>query len=240
MFSFPPLTPVVKQLIITLFSAFVLELLLENFAHIPVIATLSFDPTNLGPLSLLQLFSYVLIQNPREVMALLLDLLFLWLIVSPFESAFGRRHTLELMAAGTLAGSLTVLLVAQVAPIPGWMLLGSHTMAYAGMTAMAQVMGAGRKILLFGVVPMSSRQLLLVLVGFSFLSFLASRDHLMLASSLGAMLAGIGYIKYMSRAPRPSTRSKRPATRFRVVRGGSDPRSDSRGRDDSDRPKWLN
>ena len=68
MFSFPPLTPVVKRLIITLFGAFVLELLLENFAGIPVIKTLAFDPVDLGPLSLLQLVSYVLIQNPREVM----------------------------------------------------------------------------------------------------------------------------------------------------------------------------
>jgi membrane associated rhomboid family serine protease len=232
-FSFPPLTPVVKKLVITLFGAFVLELLLENFAGIPVIKTLAFDPVDLGPLSLLQLVSYVLIQNPREVMGLMIDLLFMWLIMSPFESAFGRRHTIELSLAGTLGGSLAAGLVAQVAPIPGWMLLGSHTIAYAGMTAMAQVMGSGRTIMLFGVVPMTSRQLLLVLAGFSFLSFLATRDHLQLASSLGAMAAGIGYVKYMSRAPRPSARSKRPSTRFRVVRGGG-------GRDDSDRPKWLN
>jgi len=193
----------------------------------------------LGPLSLLQLFSYVLVQtnSPNAVMGLLIDLLFLWLIVSPFESAFGRRHTFELMAAGALAGSLSVLAVALVTPpLPGWALYGSHTLSYAGMAAMTQVMGSGRKILLFGVMPLTSRQLLLVLVGFSFLSFLATRDYLMLASSLGAMLAGIGYVKYMSRAPRPSSRSKRPATRFRVVRGGGG----GGGRDDSDRPKWLN
>lgn len=233
MFSFPPLTPVVKKLIITLFCAFVLELLLENFAGIPVIATLAFDPIDLGPLSVVQLVSYVLVQRKTEVMGLLIDLFFMWLIISPFESAFGRRHTIELCLAGALGGSLAAGLLAQVAPLPGWMLLGSHTIAYAGMAAMAQVMGAGRTILLFGVMPMTSRQLLLVLAGFSLLSFLATRDHLMLASSLGAMAAGIGYVKYMSRAPRPSSRSKRPSTRFRVVRGGG-------GRDDSDRPKWLN
>lgn len=232
MFQFPPLTPVVKKLIITLFCAFVLELLLENFAGVPVIQTLAFDPNDVGPLSLVQLVSYVLIQNPREVFGLLIDLFFMWLIISPFESAFGRRHTIELALAGTLGGSLAALLVAQLLPIPGWRLLGSHTIAYAGMAAMAVVIGGGRKILLFGVVPMTSRQLLLVLAGFSLLSYLATRDHLQLASSLGAMAAGIGYVKYMSRAPRPSSR-KRPATRFRVVRGGG-------GRDDSDRPKWLN
>jgi membrane associated rhomboid family serine protease len=230
-FQFPPLTPVVKKLIITLFCAFVLELLLQNFAGIPVIETLAFDPGDLGPLSVVQLVSYVLIQNPREVFGLLIDLFFMWLIISPFESAFGRRHTIELALAGTLGGSLSALIVAQLLPIPDWRLLGSHTIAYAGMAAMAVVMGGGRTILLFGVVPMTSRQLLLVLAGFSLLSYLATRDHLQLASSLGAMAAGIGYVKYMSRAPRPSR--KRPSTRFRVVRGGG-------GRDDSDRPKWLN
>jgi membrane associated rhomboid family serine protease len=234
-FSFPPLTPVVKQLIITLFSAFVLELLLENFAGVPVIHSLAFDPAHLGPFSVLQVVSYVLIQNPREVMGMLIDLLFMWLIMSPFESAFGRRHTLELILAGTLGGSLAALLVAQIAPIPGWLLLGSHTIAYGGMAAMTQVMG-GRSMLFFGVVPMTSRQLLMVLGGLSLLQFLATRDHLMLASSLGAMAAGIAYVKYMARTPRPSSRPKRPATRFRVVRGGGG----GSGSGDSDRPKWLN
>jgi membrane associated rhomboid family serine protease len=232
-FSFPPLTPVVKQLVITLFSAFVLELLLENFAQVPVIHSLALDPAHLSPLSVFQFVSYVLIQNPREVMGMLIDLLFMWLIMSPFEAAFGRRHTLELILAGTLGGSLATVLVAQVAPIPGWLLLGSHTIAYGGMAAMTQVMG-GRSMMFFGVVPMNSRQLLLVLGGLSLLQFLASRDHLMLASSLGSMAAGIAYVKYMARPPRPSSRAKRPATRFRVVRGGGG------GSDDSDRPKWLN
>jgi membrane associated rhomboid family serine protease len=234
-FSFPPLTPVVKNLIITLFCAFVLQVVL-NFAHISV-EMLALDPAHLGPLTILQVVSYVLVRpiSEGQIFGLLVDLFFLWLIVSPFESAFGRRHTIELMLAGTLGGSLVVLPVALFAPSPNpaWVLFGSQSLTFAGMAAMTQMIGAGRKIMLFGVVPMTARQLLLAIVGFSLLSFLISRDHLMFVSSLGAMAAGIGYVKYMSRAPRPSARSKRPATRFRVVRGGG-------GSDDSDRPKWLN
>jgi membrane associated rhomboid family serine protease len=240
-FSAPPLTPVVKKLIITLCSAFVLELLLQNFAAVPVLELLSLDPAQLGPGSLVQLFSYVLIEDPRAVMSMLIGLLFMWLIMSPFETAFGKRHTLELIAVGTLGGGLAAVAVAQLLPLPGWRLLGSHTIAYAGMAAMTQVMG-GRSMLFFGVVPMTSRQLLLVLAGLSLLQYLASKDHLMLASSLGAMLAGGGYVKYMARAPRPTPPKRPGATRFRVVRGGGGGSGSGKGSggDDSDRPKWLN
>jgi membrane associated rhomboid family serine protease len=244
-FSAPPLTPVVKKLIITLFAAFVLELLLQNFARFNIVSYLALNPVNRDlPLLLGQLLTYVLIEEPQAVGSLLIGLVFMWLIMSPFEAAFGRRHTLELMALGTLGGSLATVLAAQVVPIEGYRLYGSHTIAYAGMAAMTQVMGGGRRMLFFGVIPMTSRQLLLVLAGFSLLQYLATKDHLALASSLGAMLAGGGYVKYMARAPRPST-PKRPNTaRFRVVRGGGGSggsRSSDSDRDsDSDRPKWLN
>jgi membrane associated rhomboid family serine protease len=237
-FSFPPLTPVVKKLIIALFSAFVIELLLENFAGLPVSALLSLDPVHLGPLSLLQIFTYVVIEDPRGVMSMLIGLFFMWLILSPFESAFGRKHTLELMLAGTLGAAFAVIAIAQVAGIPGYRLYGSYPIAYAGMAAMTQVMRGGR-MLFFGVLPMTSRQLLLVLAGLSLLQFLASRDHLTLAGSLGAMIAGAGYVRYMARAPRPSQPKRSPNTRLRVVRGGGSG-SGSRDDGDSDRPKWLN
>jgi hypothetical protein len=231
-FSTPPLTPVVKQLIITLFAAFVLELILENFAGLHVIGLLALDPVQLGPASILQLFTYVFVEDPRGLGSMLVGLLFMWLIMSPFEAAFGKRHTIELAVAGTLGAGVSVVLAATVAPITPYLLFGSYPIAYAGMAAMTQVMRGGR-MLFFGVVPMTPRQLLLVLAGFSVLQYLVSRDHLMLIGSLGAMLAGIGYVKYMARPPR-SSKSKRRSS-LRVLRGGGMGKSG-----DSDRPKWLN
>jgi hypothetical protein len=250
-FSTPPLTPVVKKLIITLFSAFVIELLLQNFAGFQIVNVLALDPVHLGPASLFQLFTYVLIEDPRAVMSMLIGLFFMWLILSPFEATFGRRHTLELVAAGTLGSALVVILVALVAPITPYLLFGSYPIAYAGMAAMTQVMRGGR-MMFFGVVPMTSRQLLLVLVGLSVLQFLASKDHLMLAGSLGAMLAGAGYVKYMARPARPSPPKRSSPGHLRVVRGGGGPGGSAPGggsggpgsgaKDDGDgdRPKWLN
>ncbi|MET0385198.1 MAG: rhomboid family intramembrane serine protease [Polyangiales bacterium] len=235
MFSAPPLTPVVKKLIITLFAAFVLELLLQNFAQLDVASLLAFTPSELRPSTLHQLFTYVLI-GERDSLWLLVNLLFMWLIMSPFESAFGRRHTLELIGAGILGGSLAALLASFILPSTGDRLVGSNTIAYAGMAAMTQVMGS-RKMMFFGVVPMTARQLLLVLAGFALLHYLQTKQHLYLASSLGALAAGVGYVKYMARAPRPSAPKRPRNTRFRVLRGGG---GRGGGDDDSDRPKWLN
>jgi membrane associated rhomboid family serine protease len=232
-FSVPPLTPLVKKLLITLFSAFVLELLLENFAHVGVLALLALDPNHFGPLTITQMLTYVLVEDPRSVMSMLIGLFFMWIILSPFESTFGPRHTLQLALAGTLGASVMVVLVSLVAPITPYVLFGSYPIAYAGMAAMAQVIRGGR-MMVFGVVPMTSQQFLLLLAGLSVLQYLASKDHLMLFGSFGAMLAGAGYVKFMARPRRPTPPKRPGSTRFRVLRGGAG------GDGDGDRPKWLN
>jgi membrane associated rhomboid family serine protease len=228
----PPLTPLVKKLIIGLLAAFVLELVLENFLKIPVISVLALNPNTLTPLTLLQLVTYVVIEPPQQVMSMLIGLLFMWLILSPFEVTFGSRHTLELVLCGTVAASLAVVLVSLIAPAPGYLFFGSSSIAYAGMAAMTQVVRTGR-IMFFGVLPMTSQTLLLVLGGLALLQFLATKDHLMLAGSLVAMAAGIGYVRYMGRARRPPRGKRSVPPRFRVLRGGG-------GDGDGDRPKWLN
>ena len=236
MFSFPPLTPFVKKLLITLFSAFVLIITLERFAELPLSRLLALDPVGLGPLTPLQIFSYVLVERVSSVTPMLISLFFMWIILSPFEAAFGARSTFQLSLAGTVAAALGVILIALIAPYPGYQLYGSYPIAYAGMAAMTQVMRGGR-MWFFGVVQMTSRQLLAVLFGLSVVQFIISGDYFVLVASISAMLAGGGYVRYMARPPRRSG-SKRPgAARFRVLRGGG---GGGGGSDDSDRPKWLN
>lgn len=231
----PPLTPTVKKLIVGLLVAFVVELVAENFLHLPWVRTLALDTTHLGPLTLLQLFTYPLVEG-ANVMGMLIGLFFMWMILSPFEVTFGSKHTIELIVCGTVVAGIITLLVALVAPMPGYFLFGSNTIAYAGIAAMTQVIRNG-KIMLFGVLPMTGQQLLLAMVGISFLVFIASpnHDYLTLVSALSAMAAGIGYVRYMARAPKPPRRKSSSPPRFRVLRGGG---GSSDG--DSERPKWLN
>jgi membrane associated rhomboid family serine protease len=230
----PPLTPTVKKLIVGLFVAFVLELILGNFLGLDVFGALALRPRPVSVWTPLQLFTYVFVDDPRLVMSMLVNLLFMWLILSPFEVTFGSRHVLELSICGTLAGGVAAIAVAYLAPVDPSLLFGSRSIAYAGMAAMTQVIGRGR-IMFFGVLPMSSRTLLLVLVGMSFLFFLADKNYVSLVGSLAAMAAGIGYVRYMARAPRPPRRKGSAPPRFRVLRGGG-----GSGDGDSERPKWLN
>jgi membrane associated rhomboid family serine protease len=229
----PPLTPTVKKIIAGLFVSFVLELVLQNFVRFDVLNTLALNPAVLSPFTPIQLFTYVLVDDPRHVMSLLLNLFFMWLILSPFEVTFGSRHLLELIVCGILAAGVAAIIVSFVAPVVH-PLLGSSPIAYAGMAAMTQVIGRGR-IMFFGVVPMSSRMLLLVLAGLSFLFFLADQNYVALAGSLASIAAGIGYVRYMARTPKPPRRKSSSPPRFRVLRGGG-----GSGEGDSERPKWLN
>ena len=243
MFSAPPLTPVVKKLIIALFACFVTQVLIEfvRGSGNVMFNFLALDPRLTNPLLLLQMFSYVFVTDPTGLARLLFSLVFMWLIMSRFESTFGARHTIWLSVVGTLGGSVAALLAALVAK-PLIPLYGSTTITYAGMVATAQVM-AGRSMSLFGLVNVTSRQLIGGLIVLALLEFLISRDHVMFAALLGSMLAGGGYVKYMSRAPRRSSPPKRPGgTRFRVLRGGGGGTggSSAGGNGDSDRPKWLN
>lgn len=230
----PPLTPLVKKLIVGLLVAFVLELILLNFAHINVLAMLGLDPVNLTVLTPVQLVTHVLLEHPSQGQWVLINLVFMWLILSPFEVTFGARHTLELIVCGILAAAFAVIVLGLIAgaPIAGYRYVGSSSIAYAGMAAMTQVIRSGR-IMFFGVLPMTPQQLLLVLGGLALLQFLISTDYLALAGSIGALFAGIGYVRYMARAPRPPRGKRSVPPRFRVLRGGG-------GDGDGDRPKWLN
>lgn len=239
MYSAPPLTPVVKKLLIALSAVFVTQLVLEFFG-IREMRLLALDSAHLSPLTLVQMFTYVFVYDQGvDGLGFALSLLFIWLIVSDFERAFGPKRTLQLMLLGTLGGSLATVFMALIAPIPEYRLNGSFPIAYAGMAASAQIM-QGRSMSLFGLIPITSRQFAIGLVVLPLLLFLMSHNHLMLAAMYGSLLAGGGYVKYMGRSrPRP-TPSKRPgATRFRVLRGGGG--GGGSGSDgDSDRPKWLN
>lgn len=81
---------------------------------------------------------------------------------------------------------------------------------------------------------MTSNQLLWLLVGFSVLMFLATKNTAMLVGSLGAIAAGVGFVRWM-RGPgarRRTTRKRGPFHRFKVIEGGDDT--------GDKKPRWLN
>jgi hypothetical protein len=110
---------------------------------------------------------------------------------------------------------------------------GSEGLWLAGATAFATLNRHSR--FLFFFIPLTGQQLLIGLPVLQVLSFLFNKDLLALTASLAAIGAGLGYVRYMTRRPRPPRSKRSSGPRFRVVRGGG-----GSGSGESDRPKWLN
>jgi hypothetical protein len=229
MFVLPRLSSVVKKLIVALFVAYVLQLLVENWLGMPVVSLLAMNP---GSVALWQLMTYVLVDLSHPLM-FLIGLVFIWWALSPFEIGYGPKRTLQLCSASVLAASVPAWLVGFA--IPGSPpLFGSHPLWFGGIAAVTWL-SRDRQISLFGMMTMSAKQFLLLLLGMSVLMFLASKNHTQLVADLGAMAGGVGFVRWMKR-PRSGKTARKPATSrargFKVIRGG--------GGEDEDRPKWLN
>jgi hypothetical protein len=229
-FAFPRLSAVVKKLIIGLFAAYVAQLLLENWLGVPVASTLAMTPGGPG---LWQLLTYVLVDVGNPLM-FLFGLLFIWWALSPFEIGYGPKRTLQLCLCALLGASVPAYLTGLLVPASP-PLFGSSSLWFGGIAATTWLY-ADRSVSLFGMMAMSAKQFLLLMVGLSVLMFLASKNHTQLVASLGAMGGGIAFVRWMKRPRRPSIvrrpSSQRPSG-FKVIQGGG-------GSGDDGRPKWLN
>lgn len=228
MFSFPPLTPFLRKLLIGLAGFYVAELILQNWLGLPVYQWLALTPTELGPQILWQVFTHVLVwpPGPEAVFGVMISLVFLWWMIAPFEARFGERRTLQLCLVSALAAALPALIVGIVFPQPA-RLSGTSPLLLGAIGAFAWSLRGRGTLSFFGVLPMRPEQIILLVAGVSVVFFLASRNVLDLVANLGALAGGVGFVQWMRRPPRRGVRRKR-ANPFRVV-----PPAD-------DRPRWLN
>ena len=149
------------------------------------------------------------------------------------------RHSLKKAKYGLVkseAFSLFELPSLTLAQLPGSPpLFGSHPIWFGAIAAVTWLY-RDQQISLFGMLAMSARRFLLLLLGMSVLMFLASKNHIQLVADLGAVAGGVGFVRWMKR-PRSPRAARKPSSRargFKVIRGGGG----AEGGDD--RPKWLN
>lgn len=235
MFRFPPLTPTVRKALIAFSVAFLLETIADNWLQMGVVSLLALQ---IGPITYQtawQVFTYVFAQelSPGGFTALLIHLLFLWLMVSPFEELYGPRRTLQLMVLSTLAAALPAVAVGLF--IPSAPLFGLSPILLGAIAAFAWSMRGRGRLSFFGVIPMSAMQLLYLILGMSFVFFLLTKNLAALVADLGAIAGGILLIEWIASPPRRRSSRKRSSSGpMRVIRGGRDS-----GRS-NDPPRWLN
>lgn len=236
-FNFPPLTPLVKKLLIGLGVAFVTVAVLDLFGlHLYPLLALDLNYTGGVPYSLAwSTFTYWAIYQPvpDTLFNALLSALMIYFFLSPFETTFGAKRAVILCIVGTLSAAAATVALAFF--IPRSHLYGAGVISAAAFGAFP-VLFRDQEIMLFPLlIKMKPWTALLIGLGISALMAVLSRDPHMFVAHAAAMGAGVGYAKWLVRPQKPKPTSKKRSRRagapdLRVIEGGGD----------DERPRWLN
>jgi membrane associated rhomboid family serine protease len=233
MFRFPPLTPFVKKLLIALFGTWILQIILQNWAGVPIFEFLALSTASPGINTLWQLGTHVFAfpTGPQSVFSMLIVLLFLWLMLAPFEQRFGEKRTIQLCVAATLSSAFLALIVGLIIPSPS-ALYGAQAILLGSIAAFAWSYRGQGRMSFFGVIDMKPVHIIYLVLALSALMFITSGDAVALAADIGAIGGGVAFIEWLRRPPgrrrRPRRRKKKKSS-FDVVQGGR-----------ADEPRWLN
>ncbi|MGB8224237.1 MAG: rhomboid family intramembrane serine protease [Polyangiales bacterium] len=231
MFRFPPLTPFVKKLLITLFGAWIAQIILQNWAGVRIFELLALNTAKPGPHTLWQLGTHVLAfpTGPQAVFSMLISLVFLWWMLAPFEQRFGEKRTFQLCVAAALSSALLALVVGLLVPNPS-PLYGAQALLLGSIAAFAWSYRGQGRMSFFGVIDMKPVHIIYLVLAFSVLIFMTSGDAVALAADIGAIGGGIGFIEWLRRPPRRrQAKRRKKKSSFDLVQGGR-----------SDGPGWLN
>jgi membrane associated rhomboid family serine protease len=233
-FRFPPLTPFVKKLLIALFAGWILQIILQNWAGVPIFEFLALNTASPGLHTLWQLGTHVLAfpTGPQAVLSMLITLVFLWWMLAPFEQRFGQKRTIQLCVVAALSAAFLALIVGLVVPSPS-ALYGAQALLLGSIAAFAWSYRGQGRMSFFGVIDMKPVHIIYLVLALSVLMFMTSGDAVALAADIGAIAGGMGFIEWLRRPPRRRRpkRSKRRKKKgdFDVVQGGR-----------ADEPRWLN
>lgn len=238
---FPPLTPVVRVLLVLFVVAYVAQLVSDNWmgGRLAELLMLTVPPSGPTVANGWQIGTYIFAQDtsPRGVTSFLVSAVFFWLVVSPFELLYGRKNLLRCLAMALFGGSLPAFAFGAFF-LPGY-LFGFSTLTLGCLMAWAWSLRTLRKNAnFFGVMEMSPTTMMLVILGLALIQFLASGNWLHLIADIGATGAGVLFVELLSRpgagggSPRKRTGSgpRKNPHGLRVVKGGKD----------DDPPEWLN
>jgi len=233
-FRFPPLTPFVKKLLIALFGAWIVQIILQNWGGVPMFELLALSTSSPGVNTLWQLGTHVFAfpTGPQAVFSMLIVLLFLWLMLAPFEQRFGQKRTIQLCVVAALSAAFLALIVGLIVPTPS-ALYGAQALLLGSIAAFAWSYRGQGRMSFFGVIDMKPVHIIYLVLALSVLMFMTSGDAVALAADIGAIGGGMGFIEWLRRPPR-RRRPKRGKRRkkksdFDVVQGGR-----------ADEPRWLN
>ena len=239
-FAFPPLTPVVRVILVVLFASFVAQSLLQGLIGLPLFDWLSLSPELDVPLAW-QWATYPLVEyvGSGAVISRAIDLLLVWSFGSMAESHLGRNRTIQLVVVSVIGGALLSLVFGLLFPDYAMPAAGAGALSWAMMGAFA-VITRGAPVNFFMLPSMSAWQAIGVFVVITALQSMWARTPTPLLIALGALAAAVLFVRWVEQRPtRPakkpgggSPRRRGGASHLQVIPGGQS------GEDE--RPRWLN
>lgn len=223
MFTFPRLTPLAKGFVGLLVAAFFVEVIAEGYLHVPISSALSLHVGAISVWTPAQVALHWLVCPPQALMPRLLDVVFAWWAIPPYEGERGTRETVVVMVAGVVTSSAFALLVG--VPLGAPLLWNGASGVYLALMGAQTYRHRDRALLVFGQFPTTGRKLLGILAGLVVVMALTtlSVPGFLVASAtgLGALAGGVLVVVAASRGSGGSSGGgRRSGPSLRVVRGG--------------------
>jgi membrane associated rhomboid family serine protease len=225
----PPLTPMVKRIVIVCASVWALQFILGMFGQYWPALVFGVVPAWFIRGFLWQPLTYLFLHDNAMIMHLVINMLILWMIGGDLERNWGSRGFLRYyLVCGVGAGLLVVVLApfgsadAMTRPT-----IGASGAIY-GLILAYGVLFSERTMLFMMIFPMKARTLAIILFFIAFVSAFGSGSRISHVAHLGGMVIGYLYLKRAWRVGEfyRELKWKLARRRFRVVQ-----------RDDQDR--WM-
>ncbi len=197
-FATPPLTPVVKVLLISMGVIFLAQLSLETFAQFSLSPIFGFVPARLLSGWFWQLFTYAFLHS--GIFHLLFNLLIIWTIGGELERLWRFQTFVSFCAVCALGGALTYGLFSLVGigPGPQVPVVGSSGIVFGLLLAYGILFG-DRVMYFFMLFPMQARYFVMLLGGIELISSVFySRSGVAHLAHLGGMGAGFVFLIAMA------------------------------------------
>jgi membrane associated rhomboid family serine protease len=197
-FATPPVTPVVRAVLIASGALFLLQLTLENFAGFSLSPVLGFVPARIAQGWIWQPFTYSFLH--ASLFHVLFNLLVVWTVGAELEMLWGTVtfaifYFVCAFGAAVLSG---VFSLAGIGPGVWAPVLGSSGVVY-GMLLAYGILFGDRTMYFFMLFPMPARYFVLLLGGVELVSSVfQGRDGIAHLAHLGGMLTGFLFLALMA------------------------------------------
>lgn len=197
-FATPPLTPVVKALLIAMAAFFLLNLSLETFAQFSLSGLLGLVPARLAQGWIWQLVSYAFLH--AGLFHLLFNLLVIWTVGGELERLWHTKTFLGFLLTCAVGAGLTYGLFSLlgIGPGPNAPVVGSSGVVYGLLLAYGILFG-DRMMYFFMLFPMQARYFVMLLGAVELVSSVFySTSGVAHLAHLGGMAAGFVFLIAMA------------------------------------------